>query len=84
MFQCQTLKTPASSNTSHAELFLFLSAVSVRLQHNPHEDHGSIRAGEAATGRNRKPLQTLGKRQDRHTKDSLQHSGGRGTQCGLD
>lgn len=49
-----------------------LLAVLVCLQHNPHEDHGSIRAGEAATGRDRKPVQTLCQRQDRQTADELQ------------
>lgn len=74
-------QSPTNSGTSHPELLLFLPAVSVRLQHHPNEDHGPVRAGEAATGRDRKPLQTCHKRQDRHTKVQLQHSRGGGTLC---
>lgn len=62
-----------------------LSAVSVRLQHNPHEDHGPRRACEATARRHRKPVQMPHERQDGHTKDGLQrHRGGGlfGVLCG--
>lgn len=64
----------------HAEpskCFCLFAAVSVRLQHNPHEDHGRLRAGEAAAGRDRKPVQKLRERQDGQTKDGLRNRGGK-------
>lgn len=45
--------------------------VFIRLQYNPNENHGAFRAGEAATGRDRKSLQTLRQRQDRGIQDQL-------------
>lgn len=60
-----------------SKCIFFLSAVSVCLQHNPHEDHGPHRACEATARRHGKPVQMPHERQDRHTKDCLQrHRGG--------